>query len=209
MDKLTLWNKGIRADQNQGNNYFICSECKAEFRSKQCWAKCDCGSLQPLEHHYIEHIKFDVNKQVDDEPLKYYDTKRKPKLELARKEAKSRVTRLHRHLFQCRTCERITEQHDYEKSIPCPCGGVQHIEFTYVGKDEYNANSGRLIEKTIVKNNSPLKALRKQLKLSQGKFAERFNVKQQYISQIENNERPMSKEINSWLQDNSACILRG
>jgi len=203
MDKLALWNKGIRADHNQGNSYFICPECKAEFRSKQCWAKCNCGSSQPLEHHYIEHIELYINEQVADEPLKYYDTKRNPKLELARKEAKSRVTRLHRHLFQCRTCERITEQHDYEKSIPCPCGGVQYIEFTYVGKDEYNGQSGRLIEKTIVKNNSPLKVLRKQLKLSQFDLAERFNVKQQYISQIENNERPISKELDSWLQEHS------
>ncbi|MEG6584184.1 helix-turn-helix domain-containing protein [Dendrosporobacter sp. 1207_IL3150] len=171
---------------------YECNSCGkvTEFSSDEWKVECTCGDgwLKPV--HAVNAPKLEYN----------------PKLNQARKEAKAiKSDKYWRHIFQCSRCSKTTIQQNYDKSIPCTCGGTQLIKITYDNnRIEYDANTGEPIldSQTSATIDNPVKSIRKKLNLSQKELADIFNTTQQYISQLENNERPISAEIQEWINNN-------
>jgi hypothetical protein len=182
MTKEKLYEQGIRADAELGNDYFIC-KCRQQWRSKS-WQdnRCTCGDTAD-EYHYIAHIEETVNpsKEEDKKVLEVcYDD---PVLKQARTEAKSKVTKLQRHLFQCSSCRKTHLQNDYAQSIECSCGGLLVIKYSYIGDTEYYTY-GEAVGQQIEPGNF-IRQVRKSLRLSQKELAHTLRVNQQFISGME------------------------
>lgn len=120
------------------------------------------------------------------------------KLQQARKEALSKVTKLQRHLFQCSQCHAVKEQTDWERSIPCSCGNTMQCRYAYIGTQEFDATTGDPVNAFTPKATSVLKAARKKKGMTQGQLAGIFGVSQSFIAQIESGQRPIPRNILEW-----------
>ena len=157
---------------------------------------CYCGSITTADKPNLNNVYcINCNELTEYKSDKLGNLK---KLQQARIEALSNPTKQWKHVFQC-CCSKTKIQHDYDKAIPCECGGTMKIKYSYDNHNiEYNAITGEPEEKKISVEN-PLKVARKKAKLSQTDVAKMFKVKQQFISQMENNERPIPKNIYNWI----------
>jgi len=116
----------------------------------------------------------------------------------------SKATKLHRHIYQCLDCGKTVTQLDYEgRTKKCECGLYMVIRYTLVSKRLFNGLTGQEISAKRGKgyNTNLLKTCRKKRNISQIQLAEMFGVTQQFISQIESNERPIPKSIMAWIED--------
>ncbi|SCM83733.1 hypothetical protein KL86SPO_70591 [uncultured Sporomusa sp.] len=120
-------------------------------------------------------------------------------LKQARTEAKSKVTKLQRHLFQCSSCRKTHIQNDYVQSVECPCGGLLVIKYTYIGNKEYYAY-GEAVGQQIEPGNL-VKQVRKSLKLSQKELADILGVNQQFISGMEQGAKQVPQRVIDRLTD--------
>lgn len=192
MTKEELYSKGVRADSEQGNHYFVCETCGQEWRSK-LWNNYSCACGSQAEYHYIEHIEETVNPAKDKPKVKLEICTDDPVLKQARTEAKAKVTKLQRHLFQCSSCSKTTIQHDYVQSLKCACGDLMVIKYTYIGNREYYAY-GPTVGQQIEPGNL-IKQVRKSLRLSQVELAKELDCNQQFISGMESGSKPVPQYI--------------
>lgn len=165
---------------------YKCSQCGTT-KELSCdgWRfECSCGGwLETVEKH--KH-KWNYD----------YDPNNK-KLQQARRETLSRVTKLWRHVYQCSECLNTKEQHDFDRTIPCSCGGTMYVQFTYVGKDEYYANGGQLVkkERSVQPKGNLLKQYRKKNNLTQSELAGELGVSRGFIAQLETGKKSIPDYI--------------